>query len=234
MRFRSAGWIAGSLILGAALIAPAAALAQTGNQTNVSSESGDINCTGGPNGNITVDDQHVGWLFVHTQVSGPGTLTAKFTNAGTVTASSYDQGGVKYLIITGRPDTLESFSDNLNSPDGKDVLTLSHICRTVLPTPSPSIEITPSPSINVTPSPSINVTPSPSATEPEITPSPSTATTKPSSSIEAETGTPRITPPPTDVSGTGTSSGSGWGMAMLALGGLAALAMVVRPARKRR
>jgi hypothetical protein len=228
-RNRSAGWLAGSILIGAALLAPAAVLAQDGNQTGVGSETYTVSCTGGPGGtNITVSDTEVAWVFVHSGVSGPGTLTADFAGAGVVQADSYIQGGVKYLIVTDRPETLNSFSDDISG----GVLTLSHVCRNELPTPTPTATptepvVTPTPT--ATPQGGTQPTPTPTATPQGGT----QPTPTPSSSVEAATGTPKVTPPPTDSMGGGSSSGSGWGIALLALGGLAALALVATPARRR-
>jgi hypothetical protein len=227
MRNRSAGWIAGAILIGTALVAPAAVLAEDGNQTNVNSETfANVLCTGGPGGsNITVSDTEVAWVFVHAGVDGPGTLTADFAGAGIVQTDSYIQGNVKYLIKTARPETLKSFSDNISG----GTLTLSHVCRNTLPTPTPTLEPTPTPTLEPTP------TPTATPTEPVVTPTPTlpVVTPTPSVSFEAETGTPRVTPPPTDGMGGGSSSGSGWSFALLALGGLAALALVATPARRR-
>lgn len=116
---------------GALIVALAGtAFAEDGNQTNVAWNAAASDCTGGPDngqgGNdIVVPDGQVAWVFVHTGVSGPGTLTANFENAGDgITAESYVQGGLKYLIITDIPDTLLSFSDDLSGGQ----LTLSHTC----------------------------------------------------------------------------------------------------------
>lgn len=108
------------------------AFAEDGNQTNVAWNAGASDCTGGPdNGqgghDIVVPDGQVAWVFVHTgqDQSASGTLTANFENAGDgITAQSYWQGGLKYLIITDIPDTLKSFSDDLSGGQ----LTLSHTC----------------------------------------------------------------------------------------------------------
>ena len=50
-KFRLAGWLAVAGLLTAALV-PSAAFAQTGNQTDVSSQGQESDCTGGPGGNI--------------------------------------------------------------------------------------------------------------------------------------------------------------------------------------
>jgi hypothetical protein len=103
------------------------ALAAEGNQTNVQWNAAASDCTGGPNGDFTVDAGQVAWIFVHTGVTGPGHLTANFDNAGAQGADSYQTNGVgalKYMIVTDAPDELLNFSDNL---DGGQ-LVLSHTC----------------------------------------------------------------------------------------------------------
>ena len=59
--------------------------------------------------------------------------------------------------------------------------------------------------------------------------------TDPSGSVDAETGTPEITPPPTDIAGSAnTPSGSGWQLILVGLAALMATALIVTPSRKRR
>jgi hypothetical protein len=100
------------------------ATAEVGNQTDVAWNASPSDCSGAPGGgDFTPDAGEVIWVFVHTQVDGPGVLTANFVSAGQQQADSYIQGGLKYYISTGE-DTLSDFSDNL---DG-GVLTLSHVC----------------------------------------------------------------------------------------------------------
>ena len=57
----------------------------------------------------------------------------------------------------------------------------------------------------------------------------------PTGSVEAETGTPRITPPSTDatIGGDAGSAGSGLGPVLLLLGGLALAGALLRPAGAR-
>ena len=96
--------------------------------------------------------------------------------------------------------------------------------QTATPTWAPTPTLAPTPT---TPGLENTPTPAPTAT-PVVTPTPS-------GTVDAATGTPRITPPPTDVTGSNGSSGtgSGWGLAMLALGGLALTTLLLRPASRR-
>ena len=202
--FRTAGRLTAAALIGAALVVPQAVLAQTGNQTDVSSEGRDSLCTGGPGGSdITPGTGEVAWLFVHAGVDGPGTLTANFTGAGSVQAESYIQGGVKYLIVTDRPETLEDFSDTIAG----GVLTLSHTCYG-------AEESTPTPEPTATP-------------EPEVTPTP-----EPTGSVAVETGRPEITPPSTDTIDAQGPSGTNSTPILLFLGALVALAALVTPSAR--
>jgi hypothetical protein len=242
------GWLAAAFV-GAALVAPAMVAAQTGNQQDILSSAATQSCTGGPGGSsIMPGTGEVAWLFVHAGVRGSGTLTADFASAGTMTAPSYIQGGIKYLVVTPSADTLKTFWDTI---DG-GVLTLSHVCygaqptpTPVTPTPTPTPVVTPTPTPVVTPTPTpvtptpTPVTPTPTPVDPTptpVTPTPTPAVTPtPTGTVEAATGTPRITPPPTDSTfevGTG-SSGSGFGLVMLLLGALALAGALVRPAGTR-
>ncbi len=91
-------------------------------------------------------------------------------------------------------------------------LTLSHCDDVVQPSVAPSSSVAPSvaPSSSVAPSVALEITPTPA----------------PSSSVEAATGTPRVTPPPTDMIGSDqpTPSNTGWRIVLI---GLAALALSV-------
>ena len=71
-KFRIAGWLAVAGLLGAALAAPAAALAADGQPDDVSSEGQESDCTGGPGGvPIEPGEGQVAWLFVHASVRRP-------------------------------------------------------------------------------------------------------------------------------------------------------------------
>jgi uncharacterized membrane protein YdcZ (DUF606 family) len=101
---RFAGWIAVAGLVGAALVTPATVFAQDGNQTNVSSEGWESDCTGGPGGEtIQPGTDQAAFVFVHAAVDAQAgaTLTAWFTSAGQQTATSYIQGGlsVTYAIF---------------------------------------------------------------------------------------------------------------------------------------
>ncbi len=218
------------------LAATGTALAEPGNQSMVDSTtwSGSVSCSGGPGGStIEPGEQAIGWLFVHASTDATsGTLTANFAGAGTQVVSSYIQGGIKYLIITDNPDTLVDFSDDIEGGQ----LVLSHLCYGPVPTPTP----TPTPTATPTETPTATPTETPTATPtetPTATPTETptaTPTTTPSSSVEGETGKPRVTPPPTDGLGaTGSSSPVGLPLVLAAVAGLLAVAVIATPRRRR-
>ena len=106
----------------------------------------------------------------------------------------------------------------------------------VEPTPTPTTPVEPTPTATVpvepTPTATVPVEPTPTATVP-VEPTP---TATPSGQVQGETGKPQFTPPSTDTTvGAGTTNtvGGGMGLALLALGGLVALALLVTPARRR-
>lgn len=236
------------VVIAASLAVPAAALAQTGNQDgDIPWDAVNVSCTGGPNGAIVVPQGQAAWLFVHAGVTGPGTLTATFKNAGEVKSASYVQGNLKYLVVTGAPETLTGFSDDIEG----GVLTLSHICipaqptptPTVAPTPTPTVAPTPTPTAIPTPTPTVAPTPTPAPTvtpEPEVTPTPTPAATTtpaptPTGTVVASTATPRITPPPTDVSAApGQSRDGDPGPILLLLGSIIAAAALATPGARAR
>jgi hypothetical protein len=187
---RKVGWLSVASMLALALLAPGAN-AQTGHPDDQSWDSVSQDCTGGPNGNITPVDGMIAWVFVHSQVAGPGTLTAQFANAGQQTASSYIQGGVKYIIWTPSPDTLLSFSDNLNTEAGHDQLVLSHVC------------------VGETTTTSSSTTTQSSTTDPSTTTESSTTestTTKSTSSVESTTTVSTTSESSTETSTTSEAS----------------------------
>jgi len=107
--------------------------------------------------------------------------------------------------------------------------------------PTPSITDSPTPSITDSPTPSITDSPTPSISNPiqsETVPPTATlippVTASPSGSVLGETGTPQITPPPTDgLSSTGTTPGDGWRLLLLVGATLTGSLLVVTPARRR-
>ena len=109
----------------------------------------------------------------------------------------------------------------------------------VTPTPTPEVTPTPTPEVTPTPTPEVTPTPTPEVTPtptPEVTPTPTPEATPtptgselpaesenptPSGGVEAATGTPRVTVPPTDALGQAAPvTSEGW---RIVLAGLASL-----------
>ena len=259
---RAAGWIAAASLVGSALLGPAAAavsandLHQTPPISWDASGYGDEDCP-------VLEPGQVLWHFIQNQVGdedASGTLTATFTDAGKVEVESYKKSGpvLHWQIITGH-DTLLDASTDVDS-DGN--FNLSHICvgpegnqtpsappsetpsESVGPSEAPSESVAPSeaPSESVAPSeaPSESVAPSEAPSEsttPSEAPSESVVPSEsasPTGSVEAATGTPRLTPPPTDTASTTVSrTTNDFGLALLAIAGLLLGIIVRTPARKR-
>lgn len=102
------------------------------------------------------------------------------------------------------------------------------------PTPTPTEQPTATPTEAPTLTPTDAPTPTPTLAptqEPEITPTPA-----PSGTVAPATGTPDLTPPPTDSFGsTGSTTGDGWRVLIGMAAALLALVLVLTPtARKRR
>jgi Mg-chelatase subunit ChlD len=113
------------------------------------------------------------------------------------------------------------------------------------PTPTPTDQPTPTPTDQPTPTPTDQPTPTPTATptgtpDTEVTPTPTaTATTRPtptpSGTVEAGTGTPRVTPPSTDTSPTGGNGGpANFSLILGLLSGLALIATMTPASLRRR
>jgi hypothetical protein len=105
--------------------------------------------------------------------------------------------------------------------------------ESVPPSDQPSESPSDQPSTSPSDSPSTSPSDSPS-TSPSDSPSTSPSSS-PSGSVEAETGTPNITPPPTDTTTpNGGASGTGWQVILLVSAGLIASLLVLTPAKSRR
>jgi hypothetical protein len=98
------------------------------------------------------------------------------------------------------------------------------------PSQEPSVAPSQEPSVEPSQEPSQDPSMEPSQ-EPSVDPSkaPSTA---PSGGVEAATGTPRITMPPTDAVGATTTSSEAWRLALLGIAGLIAAALVLATPRR--
>jgi hypothetical protein len=219
---RKIGWLTVGSMLAMALLAPAAnAVEGKQSGTDIRWDEATQLCTGGPDGDIVAGPGEVAWVFIHTGVDGPGTLSAHFVTAGDVTAPSYVQGNLKYIVWTG-PDTLQTFSDNI---DG-GILTLSHVCAgTTTTTTSTSTSTT-----------STSTTTTSSTTTSSTTTSTTTVATTPAPSqqVLSETSDPSTTLPPTDTfagEASAQPSGSAMRLMLIAMAGLLAAVMVLTPAK---
>ena len=241
---RRASRLAISGLLGAALLLPATALAAEGNPP-------EVECAGyayylkidGVGSGITAGSYTAGTANVSTNWAGQTITISNVSNGGqdfswasTLTVSQVvtKEGSDEFFSTTGLPGTSGTVASQIQQG-------LSHItfCGNAEPTPTPTPTVAPTPTPVVTPTPAPTSTPEPVVTptpEPEVTPTPVvTQTPTPTGTTAPATGTPRITPPATDATGTpgSTDGGNGWGVVMLALGGLALTSLLLRPAAKR-
>ena len=233
--FRAGARLAGAALLGASLLAPPVALAAEGNPPGVECAgyayylkidnlSGGISAGSYSSGTADVTTNWPGQTITVSNVSNGG---QDFDWASTKTVSQVvaKEGSEEFVITTGLPGKSGSVASEIQQG-------LSHVTfcggEEPQPTPTPTPEPTPTPTPEVTSTPEPVVTPTP--TTPAQAPTPT-----PTGTVEAATGTPNVTPPATDASVGGTSgtTGNGLGLVLLALGGLALVGSLVRPATKR-
>jgi hypothetical protein len=88
------------------------------------------------------------------------------------------------------------------------------------PTPTPTEAPTPTPTAEVAPTQEANPTATPTAT--------------PVSGVEAATGTPDVTPPPTDLMTVDSRANDSWRLALIGLAGLIVAVLLLAPASKRK
>jgi hypothetical protein len=214
-----------ALAVGAALVAPAAVLATDLHQTPPITASSQ---TPACDGSEDLAAGEVLWHFILTGAESTGAqITAEFKDFGVVGPQSADKvsGNATHFNIvtnTGLDEQLLSASTDI---DG-DLLNLSHVCYGPVESESVPVE---SESVPVE-SESVPVESAPVESTPvESTPVESTPVESapvesevPSGSVEAETGTPAVTPPPTDALSGGTRSGDVTSLILL----LASIALV--------
>jgi hypothetical protein len=101
------------------------------------------------------------------------------------------------------------------------------------PTPTPTEAPTPTPTEAPTPTPTVEPTPTPTE---EVTPTPTVAPTPtPSGSVEAATGTPRVTPPATDtLTGGPSAPNDSWRLLLLGMAAILTAVLLLTPARPAR
>ena len=154
-----------------------------------------------------------------------------FGNSGPWTTVSGQQGANDLLVARGDGDLFVRWSSDHSSygsatPNGD-------LCEQPSSSPSDPVESesippsdSPSPSASPSDSPSPSASSSPSAS--------ASASSSPSGSVLSETGTPRITPPPTDaLASNGTAPGDGWRLLLLVGASLMASIIVLTPAGRR-
>jgi hypothetical protein len=256
--FRTGTRLIAAALLGAALIAPQAVLAE-GNPPDVECAGydfyfkidniGDGGIVAGTYTGSSTDvvTNWTGQEITISNVSGGG-QAFDWSSTLTVSAVVSKEGSSDFTTTTGLPGTSGSVSDQTQQG-------LSHVTfcgDAVAPTPTPEPTATPEPEVTPTPEPEVTPTPEPEVTptpEPEVTPTPVTPTptpaptdaatatpqATPSGNVEQETGTPRITPPSTDttVMGGDGTSGNSLGFVLLLLGGLSLAGALLRPAGSR-
>src|SRR5919198_286758 len=143
-------------------------------------------------------------------LSGSGTLTIHLSVSHPFQLS----GGGVLGVIADDKDGTSAWTTKTNSIN----------CGEALATP------TPTPTEAPTPTPTEAPTPTPTATAPAATPTPT-----PTGGVEAATGTPRVTLPPTDTLGGGQQGGSSsWRMILIVMAGVLAGILTLTPKKARR
>ena len=259
-KIRLAGWLAVGGLLGAALLAPSAALAtdlkdaQQGTAWNDQGFQGNANdCDG-----LKLGPGDVVWHFVLTSPDADsGHLTATFDKAGDVTVENADSPAavLHFYVWTGHDTLLDAKTTDV---DGNN-LVLSHICAgkevesesapvetESAPVETESVPVeTESAPVETESAPVETATvPAETATVPADTATPTQCAdctpathSVPEGSVEAATGTPKedVTPPSTDAltPANSTPSNDGWQLVLIALGALLATALILTPASRK-
>jgi hypothetical protein len=237
-KFRLAGWLAVGGLLGAALLAPSAALAtdlhasQQGTAWNDPGFQGSAeDCDG-----LKLGPGDVVWHFVLTDPDADsGHLKATFDKAGAITVENADSPAavLHFYVWTGHDTLLDAETTDV---DG-NLLNLSHICAgkeeesESVPVESHPVETE---SVPVESHPveteSVPVESHPVESHP-------VDSSTPEGSVEAATGTPKedVTPPSTDTltPANNTPSNDGWQLVLIALAALLATALVLTPASRK-
>ena len=255
-KIRLAGWLAVGGLLGAALLAPSAALAtdlhtsQQGTAWNDQEFQGSAaDCKG-----LELGPGDVVWHFVLTSPDADsGHLTATFDKAGDKTVENADSPAatLHFYVWTGHDTLLDAETTDV---DG-NLLNLSHICAgkevesesvpvetASVPVETESVPVETESVPVETESVPVETATVPAETEsvPAVTPcadcTPATHSV-PEGSVEAATGTPKedVTPPSTDTltPAGSTPSNDGWQLVLIALAALLATALVLTPATRK-
>ena len=251
-KIRLAGWLAVGGLLGAALLAPSAALAtdlhasQQGTAWNDPQFQGSAeDCDG-----LKLGPGDVVWHFVLTSPDADsGHLTATFDKAGDVTVENADSPAavLHFYVWTGHDTLLDAETTDV---DG-NLLNLSHICAgkevesesVPVETESVPVETQPAEShpVETESAPvetaSVPVETKSAPVETESVPVATGSHGVPEGSVEAATGTPKedVTPPSTDTltPANNTPSNDGWQLVLIALAALLATALILTPASRK-
>ena len=210
-------------LVGAALLAPATAQAAEGNPPSVECAGYDyyLKIDGIGSGGIVAGsytdgtaDVVTNWTGQTITISNVGSGGQDFDWASTLTVSQVvsKEGSDESVWTTGLPGKSGSVTSQFQQG-------LSHVtfCGNAEPEPT------------VTPEPT-------GTTEPQETPTPDPTATPaptPTGTVEAETGTPRVTPPSTDsgISG-GSSSTGGLPIVLVTIAGILATSLALLPRRR--
>jgi hypothetical protein len=143
-------------------------------------------------------------------------------------SDTYDAGDASSVVV--KVQAQANWANGTEPGDPRQA-TASAPSDCVQPTPTP----TPTPTATNKPDPTPTPTPTPTATppsEPTATPTP---TTKPTGGVEAETGTPKTTLPPTATIDGSTDGGTGSGLpiVLIALLGIAVAVGLLSPSSNR-
>lgn len=208
-KFRSAGWLATAGLVTAALIAPAGAAAAAVEPTEY--EGNITTCPADQGATINLDDETTSGSAAGVTVEIEYDADAKsldFTATGGVVWHAFVKGGNGYnhYDYTGMGGV--SSDTDLVAPNNASggPAGLSHVVFCVV-----ASEESEEPSEEPTEQP----------------------TESPEGSVEAETGTPSTTLPPTDGLTTSAPTGSSWQLLLVAMAGILAAALLLTPAAKK-
>ena len=262
-KIRLAGWLAVGGLLGAALLAPSAALATDlhASQQGTAWNDQEFQGSAGDCDGLELGPGDVVWHFVLTSPDADsGHLTATFDKAGDITVENADSPAavLHFYVWTGHDTLLDAETTDV---DG-NLLNLSHICAgkevesesVPVETASVPVETSRPRDRRVRPGRDRDgprrdrdrsrsrprpFPPRPRAV-PAVTPcadcTPATHGV-PEGSVEAATGTPKedVTPPSTDTltPANNTPSNDGWQLVLIALAALLATALILTPASRK-
>jgi hypothetical protein len=204
---RSAGWLAVAGLLGAALIAPQAAIATKPDPDHKVEICHATNSDTNP------------YVLENVDIASSGYLKAGHSaHTGVIWDATLKDHHIKWGDII-QPYTYGDFTyPGLNWTDaGKAIL--ANDCNIVQPTPTPTATLPANPTVQPTATP----TATPTGTV-------AGATSTPTGQVAGVTETLKVTAPPSDtIDVLGTASTNGWRLTLLALAGLLAAVLVLTP-----